>query len=125
VIVPAGDLYYYVLMSRESVLEILRGYRRRFIRAYVFGSVARGEQDEYSDIDIIMVRATELPFPERGKELLSLLRELGGADLLIYTVDEFNRQMEIGGFVYHVVKEAIQVEGEQKGSAEVVETSRE
>ena len=110
-------MYYYILMSRESVLEILRGYRRRFIRAYVFGSVARGEQDEYNDIDIIMVRATELPFPERGKELLSLLRELGGADLLIYTVDEFNRQMEIGGFVYHVVKEAIQVEGEQKGSA--------
>ena len=95
-----------------------------YSKAYIFGSVARGDEDEYSDLDIIMVRETELTFPERAKEFLSLLKEAGGADLLIYTPEEFRRQLERNGFVAQAVKEAVEIEGEFKRSTQMVETSR-
>ena len=70
------------------------------------------------------MRNTNLPFPERGKELLSLLKATGGADLLVYTPREFTREQEKNGFVAQVLQEAIEVEGEQKGRSEMVETAR-
>jgi predicted nucleotidyltransferase len=124
-VVQALLLYYYVDMNKIEAVRILEKYRQEFMRAYIFGSVARGEEDPESDLDAIVVRETSLPFPERGEELLDLLKELGGADLLIYTPGEFERQRKKGGFVAYVLEEAVAVEGEQKRSSEVVETGPE
>jgi len=64
-------------------------------RAVVFGSWARGTADGYSDIDLAVVLATDLPFPERGKALGKLVSALPiGVDLLVYTPAEFARGME-------------------------------
>ncbi|HWR88642.1 MAG TPA: nucleotidyltransferase domain-containing protein [Dissulfurispiraceae bacterium] len=49
-----------VVQDRETVLEILRKYKQEFERLYgitalgVFGSVARGEAQEVSDVDVVV-----------------------------------------------------------------------
>jgi hypothetical protein len=48
-------------------------------RAILFGSAARGDIHEGSDLDVIVVRRTELPFVERPRELPP---EVGGLALL-------------------------------------------
>lgn len=109
-------------MNKEEAVQLVGKYRRMYSKAYIFGSVARGEEDEYSDLDLIVVRETELPFPDRARELLPLLKEAKGAELLVYTPDEFRRQLEKGGFIADAVKEAVAIEGELGGSSQVVET---
>ncbi len=58
----------------------------------LFGSLARGETHEWSDIDLIVVKDTDASYGERVKELLPVLRgRLIGADILIYTPEEYER----------------------------------
>ena len=64
-------------MKREQALETIRGAEgelRRFgiVGAAIFGSVARGEETEYSDVDIAVV-----PEPGRTIEPRSLLSLYG------------------------------------------------
>lgn len=59
-------------------------------RAIAFGSFARGTADGYSDLDLVVVLATDLPLPERGRLLGPLLDALPvPVDLLVYTPQEF------------------------------------
>ena len=61
-------------------------------RAVVFGSWADGSADGYSDLDLAVVLATDLPRVERGRMLADLIDALPVAvDLLVYTPDEFAR----------------------------------
>ena len=63
-------------------------------RAIVFGSWARGEADGYSDLDLVVVLATELPRFERAKLLTGVLDAIPiPVDLLVYTPEEFERGM--------------------------------
>lgn len=60
-------------------------------RAIVFGSWARGEADGFSDLDLVVVMATDRPRPARG---LDLARRLDAVlpvvvDLIVYTPAEF------------------------------------
>jgi len=58
-------------------------------KAYIFGSVATNKTTHWSDIDILIVTHTTLPFIERPKEFLDLL-DLGiPVDILVYTPREF------------------------------------
>lgn len=58
----------------------------------LFGSLARGDTHEWSDIDLIVVKDTEMSYGERVKSLTPLLRgRLVGADIVIYTPDEYER----------------------------------
>jgi hypothetical protein len=45
-----------------------------------------------------------------------------GADVLIYTPQEFSKKVGKDGFISRVLQEAIEIEGEQKGSGPLVET---
>jgi len=61
----------------------------------LFGSRARGEADEFSDTDLIIVAETHRPFPERFKDFMDLLRAIPTAvEMLIYTPEEFRRMQE-------------------------------
>ena len=74
-------------------IAALREALRRFgyTRAILFGSAARGDVHEGSDLDVIVVRETDLPFVERPRALLEMLREGLAADVLVYTPSEFAR----------------------------------
>lgn len=56
---------------------------------YVFGSYAKGEQTESSDIDLLVVGPSRLPRRHRGKEAAAELASFAmRVDLLYYTAEE-------------------------------------
>lgn len=85
--------------KREAILEIARRYGAHDVR--IFGSVARGDTTETSDLDLI-VRF------ERGRSLLDhggLVMDL--RDLLGIRVDVIDEEGMRERFRKHVMKEAI------------------
>jgi predicted nucleotidyltransferase len=60
--------------------------------AWLFGSHARGEADDHSDIDVIVVAPSGRPEVERFRDYLPAILEAGvGVDLFVYTPEEFER----------------------------------
>ena len=72
------------------------------------GSRARGTAAPESDIDVIIVAPSRLPFVERGRDYLPAIRAAGvAADLLVYTPEEFERmRTEERPFVSHAMASA-------------------
>jgi predicted nucleotidyltransferase len=89
----------------------------------VFGSIARGDQDEYSDVDILLVRDTQLPFFDRLREVFDLFYDLGRADLLIYTEGELESVLKEYGryFIKDIVRNGLRIEGKQRRSSAMVD----
>lgn len=60
-------------------------------RAFVFGSVARGEATRRSDIDLIVIQETDKRFLDRYEGILADIHTAlrRSVDLLIYTPQEF------------------------------------
>jgi uncharacterized protein len=59
-------------------------------RILLFGSLMNKRLHEWSDIDLVIIQQTELPFFERTKQALKLIHPQVGVDLLIYTPEEFS-----------------------------------
>lgn len=78
-------------------------------RIYLFGSLARGEADELSDVDLVIIKDTTQPFWDRLREagkLFSTSTERG-ADILVYTPEEFSEMLTRGNaFAEMIVEEA-------------------
>jgi hypothetical protein len=98
-------------------------YADLFLQAYIFRSLAAGtedEYDEYSDVDIILIRHTSAPFFNRLEEMMDLRMQFGAADILIYTPDELADMPAEPGpqFIKSAIWEGVPVEGQQgRGSA--------
>lgn len=60
-------------------------------RIIVFGSFAENHVNEWSDIDLVIIHETNLPFLQRAKEALLLTKPKVGVDFLIYSPQEFSR----------------------------------
>ena len=75
-------------------------------RIVLFGSMARGNVGEWSDLDLLIVKETSDSFLERSKEVALLCRALVGADYLVYTPDELDEMIERGNpFLLEALKE--------------------
>ncbi len=75
-------------------------------RLYLFGSWARGEEDDLSDLDLVIIKQTEVPFLDRLREVASLLpAEIGGVDILVYTPDEFAVMQQNGNAFAEMITE--------------------
>ena len=61
---------------------------QRARKVIAFGSVARGEADAWSDLDLIIVADTARPFLERFKDFTGLYDVWPRLDLLVYTPEE-------------------------------------
>ncbi len=77
------------------------------IQIILFGSYARGDADEQSDIDLLIV---ENEVPDRGQEMLRLIRSIGflghGVDVLVYSEKEVLRRGQVPGtLLHHALKE--------------------
>jgi predicted nucleotidyltransferase len=85
-----------VAVARE---RLLRQELARFIeivvqqmqpeRIILFGSLATGQVDEWSDLDLVVIADTGLPFYERLKQVLRNVRPQAGMDVLVYTPAEW------------------------------------
>jgi predicted nucleotidyltransferase len=74
-------------------------------RISLFGSLASGEVDEWSDVDIVIVKETSLRFLDRIREVLELLHPRVGVDILVYTPEEFDRLTRERAFIQQEIVE--------------------
>jgi predicted nucleotidyltransferase len=82
-----------LLRDLAELRRRLAPHLTRARKAIVFGSVARGDADAWSDLDLIIVADTARPFFERFKDFAGLYDVWPRLDLLIYTPEEFARMV--------------------------------
>ena len=72
----------------------------------MFGSVARGEADDASDLDLVIVADTQRPFLERHRDFAGLWDVWPRLDLLVYTPAELEQMQSEGNpFIEQVFAE--------------------
>ncbi len=57
----------------------------------LFGTLAQGELHEWSDIDLVVVEETDLPFYQRLRKIRELIQPQVGLDIVVYTPEEFDQ----------------------------------
>lgn len=72
----------------ERLQEALEG---RVEEAYLFGSLAEGTWDRDSDVDLILIVDTDIPFTQRAEAFFDLYELSPRIDLLVYTPNEFEQ----------------------------------
>jgi predicted nucleotidyltransferase len=79
-----------LLLKREleRFLRLLAGIPD-LDRVVVFGSMAGGPLHAWSDIDLVIVQRTKLPFMQRIHAARRLLRPRVATDIFVYTPQEF------------------------------------
>ena len=88
----------------KGILRLLKAYHPE--RVILFGSRARGSSDQYSDLDLMIIKQTRKRFLERIKEVIRIIKPRFGVDILVYTPDEFKRMVRSGNpFIQGVMKE--------------------
>jgi predicted nucleotidyltransferase len=62
-------------------------------KVILFGSLANKDVREWSDLDVVVVKDTAKPFPQRLREVALLCRPPVGVDFLVYTPREFAKMI--------------------------------
>lgn len=72
----------------------------------LFGSAGTDNTDEYSDIDVVVIKQTTESFLERIKKAVLMLRdEIGSVDVFVYTPQEFKKMKEMENpFIARVIE---------------------
>lgn len=105
------------MAHREEITEILNDIVKRLVEGYapqkviLFGSYARGEAEEDSDIDLLIIKDTEKPPLERWQEVKRLLRDCSrraSVSPLVYTSEEIAHRLSVKDFfIEEVLEEGI------------------
>jgi uncharacterized protein len=82
---------------KKQIIETFTPFNPQKI--LLFGSLAHGNYDEYSDIDIILIYETDKRFMDRLKELYMAWEIPKAVDILAYTPEEFETMMNENPFV--------------------------
>ena len=72
----------------DRFIQVVMGLMKPLL-IMVYGSFARGEVGEWSDLDLVVVAETDRPFYERSKAVLKEVRPMVGMDVLVYTPVEW------------------------------------
>ena len=97
--------------GRQQLVDLLlAALVDRAERVYLIGSFARDEATGESDVDLIIVAPTSLPWPERWRPFADLRAELGAVDLIVYTSEEWER-LEAGPtpFLAHAAESWVRI----------------
>lgn len=91
------------MLTTETILEATRraaAAASSASRIIVFGSYARGDADENSDLDLLVI---EREVPDKAAEYMKLHRAVGsigvGVDVLVFSEEEFERRSQVPGTV--------------------------
>ena len=86
------------MVTKEQIDEVVK----RIINSYhpekiiLFGSYAYGIPDEDSDLDILIIKETDLPRYRRGREVRRCLRGLKTpVDLVVYSKKEIEEWLNV------------------------------
>ncbi|MEI8202977.1 MAG: nucleotidyltransferase domain-containing protein [Bacteroidota bacterium] len=95
------------MIDKDKISEIINkiafGYNPDKI--ILFGSYASGNPDENSDLDLFVIKETDLPRPQRTIQLRKMLYgSMIPIDLIVYTPKEIDESKEnTSSFVYQVL----------------------
>jgi predicted nucleotidyltransferase len=80
-------------MNKEKLKKaIVCSYKKlNPVKIILFGSWCRGEEDKYSDVDIIVIYETKKRFLDRLEELYLMWDIPIAFDILAYTPEEFDK----------------------------------
>jgi predicted nucleotidyltransferase len=112
---PSGEAQAHGESLADERLQVLEHELARYVwllcgceglhRVIVFGSLSTGDTHPWSDIDLLIVQDTDLPFLKRSRALRELLQPRVGTDLLVYTPAEFARLSAERPFVRQAILE--------------------
>lgn len=88
----------------KKILKLLKRYNPE--KVILFGSYARGCSDQFSDIDLIIIKKTRKRFLDRIKDVLMIIKPSYAIDILVYTPQEFKKMIsQRNPFLEYVLKE--------------------
>lgn len=87
----------------DTLLDRLAPYEPE--RVILFGSYARNESDELSDVDLVIIKDTTEDFFSRLRSVLRLLDVNRALDILVYTPTEFEIMKQRGNALIETVLE--------------------
>ncbi len=98
------------MIDTTKIGEIAMKIANRFNpeQIILFGSYAKGTQDEDSDIDLLIIQDTDLPSYKRGIDIrMSLIGTKMPIDILVYTRNEFEKEKnDKYSFLYSAINTA-------------------
>ena len=91
----------------QELARILDHLRERYrpLCVILFGSLARGEVREGSDIDLCVIKETDSPFLERLREVRMAADAHEAVDILVYTPEEWRQMVREGN--YFILEEVL------------------
>lgn len=89
----------------KRIVECIKRYNPEKI--IIFGSYVRGEADEDSDLDFVVIKKTRKRFIRRLIEVAKLIdNDLGKVDAFVYNPEEFQEMVDRENpFIKQVLKE--------------------
>jgi predicted nucleotidyltransferase len=103
------------LVAQATLKAIADRLRERYgaERVLVYGSVARGEPTEHSDIDLLVIASTKERFYERMGSVLAVVRDISrGLPLapIVLTPEELSTRLVRGDqFIQEIVQRGVAV----------------
>jgi len=79
---------------QRLLIQIVAGYDPE--RVILFGSLAEGDVNESSDIDLVIIKETKKRYWERQRELSRIVKARLACDIFIYTPEEWERAIREG-----------------------------
>jgi predicted nucleotidyltransferase len=110
VLTKRRSLSYVLLMDITRIKKLLKPLfkKKGAVKAFLFGSKAKGSDTAHSDIDIIIIDNENLPYLRRldkyYDDIVTILLE--PIDIFIYSEQEFLSMLQ-GPFVSHAMKESV------------------
>lgn len=104
----------YVLTDKKMRSDRIEAELNRIIKkiksldvkkVILFGSSARGDINSKSDIDLLIVKESEMPFLSRLEEIYAAIEPTMAIDILVYTPKEFDELKGSSSFVSRAVEE--------------------
>lgn len=87
-----------------KILKALKAYQPQ--RIILFGSAARGDYHDGSDIDLLIIKNTDRRFVERIGDVLELLDNRLPVEPIVYTATEFDQLIDDqNSFVQSIIRE--------------------
>ena|SRR3990172_5800974 len=102
----AQSRHNYRALLQESLTSLVEKLKQRedVVRVSVFGSYARGRADLFTDLDVLVIMETPLPFIKRQESLYQLLALPVDLDILCYTPQEFE-SMKLQPFLRRALRD--------------------
>jgi predicted nucleotidyltransferase len=82
------------MIEQDKITEIINKIARYYDpdKIILFGSFATGNANENSDLDLLVIKDTDLPRPQRTVEVRKLLHgAMVPIDIIVYTPREINK----------------------------------